>query len=443
MARIKKRISMLAVILLLAFMLWYAMEDSMKNEGVTSRTSDEAVELNVWYADEEMQDYVEDAAKSFEEKENIKVNVKLISEIDYIEMINDNSVGEEFQGPDVYLVTNDQLEKVELAGLTKKIEKNKNHYSDENYCGTALHAVRYNGTQIAYPISFETSFLLYNQDYIQVEKTIEAEDSGEEIPEQAETQRVSIIPKTIEELKEFSDIFEGAEGVENIFRFDVSDIFYTYFFVGDYLNLGGIDGDNAGIVDIDNESVKEGLTIFQELAQFFAIDVKTINYETVLTEFAQGKTVYAIGKTDAVKRINDIAAENGKEINYGVAVLPNVSDTLTSKALSVTTVAVVNGYTRHEQEAHEFGDYLSYGYADKLYEMTGKYAAKRDVVTADNSYRDEIYTQYENSVSLPKLLNASNFWVDLEIAFFNIWTGEEVETQIQTVSERVKEQLDN
>ena len=115
---------------------------------------------------------------------------------------------------------------------------------------------------------------MYNQDYIQVEKTIEAEDSGEEIPEQAETQRVSIIPKTIEELKGFSDIFEGAEGVENIFRFDVSDIFYTYFFVGDYLNLGGIDGDNAGIVDIDNESVKEGLTIFQELAQFFAIDVK-------------------------------------------------------------------------------------------------------------------------------------------------------------------------
>ncbi|MBQ4531466.1 MAG: extracellular solute-binding protein [Lachnospiraceae bacterium] len=443
MKKVRKRISMFAVIILLAFMLWYAMEDSMKNEDAVSRTNGEAVELNVWYADEKMQTYIDEAAKSFEKKNNIKVNTKLISEIDYIEMINDNSVGEEFQGPDVYLVTNDQLEKVELAGLTKKVEKHKKHYSSENYCDTALHAVRYNGEQIAYPISFETSFLLYNKDYVQVEKTIEAEDSGEEIPEQAQTEMVSVVPKTIEELKEFSDIFEGAEGVENIFRFDVSDIFYTYFFVGDYLTLGGSDGDNAGVVDIDNDNVKECLTVFQELAQFFAIDIKTINYETVLNEFAQGKTVYTIGKTDAVKRIGDIAAESGKEINYGVAALPNVSDTLTSKALSVTTVAVVNGYTRHEHEADKFADYLAFGYADKLYETTGKYAAKREVVTGENSYRNEIYSQYENSVSLPKLLNASNFWVNLEIAFFNIWTGEEIEPQIQTVSEQVKDQLNN
>lgn len=443
MKKIKKRISMFAVVILLAFMLWYAMEDSMKNETVSSNSNGEAVELNVWYSDEKMQAYIEGAAKSFEKKNDIKVNTKLISEIDYIEMINDNSVGEEFQGPDVYLVTNDQLEKVELAGLTKKVEKHKKHYNSENYCNTALHAVRYNGDQIAYPVSFETSFLLYNKDYVQVEKTIESEDSGEEVPEQAQTETVSVIPKTIEELKEFSDSFEGAEGVENIFRFDVSDIFYTYFFVGEYLTLGGQDGDNAGVVDIDNENVKSCLTVFQELVQFFAIDIKTINYETVLNEFAQGKTVYAIGKTDAVKRIADIAAENGKEINYGVAVLPNVSDTLTSKALSVTTVAVVNGYTRHEQEADMFADYLSFGYADKLYETTGKYAAKREVTTGENSYRDEIYTQYENSVSLPKLLNASNFWVNMEIAFFNIWTGEEVEPQIRTVSEQVKDQLNH
>ena len=65
------------------------------------------------------------------------------------------------------------------------------------------------------------------------------------------------------------------------------------------------------------------------------------------------------------------------------------------------------------------------------------------MVTGENSYRNEIYSQYENSVSLPKLLNASNFWVNLEIAFFNIWTGEEIEPQIQTVSEQVKDQLNN
>ena len=301
--RIKKRISMVVVLVLLAFMVWYAMEDSMnESENATAQTGQE-VTLNVWYADESLQAYIEEAAKSYEEKNHVKVKTKQIAEIDYIEMIHNSSVGENFEGPDVYLVTNDQLEMVELAGLTSVVGKHHNHCNSDYYGNTALHAVRYNGNQIAYPISFETSFLLYNKDYIQVEQTIEAEDNGEEIPEQAETQTVSVIPKTIEELKDFSENFEGAEGVENIFRFDVSDIFYTYFFVGDYLKLGGQDGDNAGVVDVANENVVQCLTSFQELAQFFAIDIKTINYETVLSEFANGKTVYAIGKTDAVQSL--------------------------------------------------------------------------------------------------------------------------------------------
>lgn len=441
--KIKKRISMFAVMILLVFMVWYAMEDSMnEGENAVSQTGEE-VTLNVWYADETLQKYIEEAAKSYEEKNRVKVKTKHIAEIDYIEMIHNSSVGEEFEGPDVYLVTNDQLEMVELAGLTSVVGRHHNHYNSDHYGDTALHAVKYNGHQIAYPISFETSFLLYNKDYIQVEQTIEAEDTGAEIPQQAETRMVSVIPKTIEELKDFSENFEGAEGVENIFRFDVSDIFYTYFFVGDYLKLGGQDGDNAGVVDVANENVVQCLNAFQELAQFFAIDIKNINYETVLSEFANGKTVYVIGKTDAIQKLTKLQEEHGTQVNYGIAQLPNVSDSLNAKALSITTAAVVNGYTRNEKEADKFADYLSFGYADKLYETTGKYAAKREVSTPDSVYRDEIYAQYENSVSLPKLLNASNFWVNLEIAFFNIWTGEDVEEQIQAVSEKVKEQLNH
>ena len=263
-----------------------------------------------------MQEYMESAAKSFEDTNNVKINLVLQPEISYIEEINNKSVGEEFEGPDVYLVTNDQLEMVELTGLTKKVQDKKKHYTSEYFCNTALHAVRYNGAQIAYPICFETSFLLYNKDFISLEKTVEAETDGEDIPDQAEVQKVEVIPKTLDELMDFSENVGELEGVENIFRFDVSDIFYTYFFVGEYLELGGLDGDNAGVVDITNPQVKECLTAVQQLAQFFAIDVKTINYETVLTEFAEGKTVYAIGKTDAVERVRAIATRNGKEINF-------------------------------------------------------------------------------------------------------------------------------
>lgn len=441
--KVKKRISMLAVIVLLVFLLWFSMEYSMKSDSVSVSNNGEVTELEVWYTDAKMQEYMESAAKSFEDTNNVKINLVLQPEISYIEEINNKSVGEEFEGPDVYLVTNDQLEMVELTGLTKKVQDKKKHYTSEYFCNTALHAVRYNGAQIAYPICFETSFLLYNKDFISLEKTVEAESDGEDIPDQAEVQKVEVIPKTLDELMDFSENVGELEGVENIFRFDVSDIFYTYFFVGEYLELGGLDGDNAGVVDITNPQVKECLTAVQQLAQFFAIDVKTINYETVLTEFAEGKTVYAIGKTDAVERVRAIATRNGKEINFGVAGLPDISEELGTKALSITTAAVVNGYTRREKEADMFADYLAFGYVGKLYETSGKHAAKRGTGAVEENFSKEIYAQYEDSVSLPKLLNASNFWVDLEIAFFNIWTGENVDTEIQKVSDQVTQQLNN
>ena len=439
----KKRISMLLVVLFLVFMLWIAMEYTLDGEKFSDTEKGTVTEIEVWYTDADMQKYMESAAESFEKNNDIKVKLVLQSEIGYAETINQKSVGEEFQGPDVYLVTNDQLEMMELTGLTKKVTDKKKHYTSKNFCNTALHAVRYNGSQIAYPICFETSMLLYNKEYISIEKAVEAETEGTEIPKQAETMKVEVIPKTLDELMEFSENVGELEGVENIFRFDVSDIFYTYFFVGEYLKLGGLDGDNAGVVDISNSQVKECLKAVQELAQFFAIDVKTINYETVLKEFAEGKTVYAIGKTDAVERVRELSKRNGKEIQVGVAGLPDISQELGTKALSITTAAVVNGYTRKEKEADMFADYLSFGYAGKLYETSGKYAAKRGSGTMEGDFSKEIYAQYEDSVSLPKLLNASNFWVDLEIAFFNIWIGEDVDTEIQKVSVQVTQQLNN
>lgn len=429
----KNRLSMLAVVLLLVFMVWYGLEASITEQNQNVAGGIQNAEITVWYCDESLKDYVESAAQSYSQAYHAKVNVEQISEVSYIEKINEQSVGEEFTGPDVYLVSNDELEMMELAGLTKKVKDKKKHYTTEHYCDTALHAVRYNGAQIAYPVSFETSFLIYNKEYAVLE---EQDEEGNDLTKE-------VIPADFEQIKDFSEKCELQEGVENIFRFDVSDIFYTYFVVGNYLQLGGLDGDNAGVVDIANPQVKACLEAFQEMAQFFAMDVKTINYETVMEEFAQGKTVYTIGKTDALRRIQELVEENGKEISIGVASLPNISEDLNTKALSITTVAVVNGYTRQEEAASDFADYLAYGYVGKLYETTGKYCAKRGESKVESSFHDEIYSQYENSVSLPKLINASNFWVNMEIAFFNIWSGEDVTTQIEKVSDQLTRQLSN
>ena len=128
----KKRISMLLVVILIVFMLWFAMEQSMNSKDTQQSTPQEEVTLEVWYSEPELQQYIEEAAKSFETTNHMKVNTRLMSEVDYIENINNQSVGEEFEGPDVYLVSNDQLEMVELAGLTKKVKDKKSEQEKQN-----------------------------------------------------------------------------------------------------------------------------------------------------------------------------------------------------------------------------------------------------------------------------------------------------------------------
>ena len=53
------------------------------------------------------------------------------------------------------------------------------------------------------------------------------------------------LPKTIDDILAFADVYDAPEQVEAIFKWDVSDIFYNYFFVGNYIDVGGVSGDRT------------------------------------------------------------------------------------------------------------------------------------------------------------------------------------------------------
>lgn len=452
--------AVVCILILTAGMLWFAGRDSDSRtvtEGKTEETS-----LLLWYTEEAMTPYFQGMAEKYAEEKNIKIKTECVSALDYIENINRASVQENSVVPDLYVTTNDNLEKVYLAGLAAPVEDSRGIYTETNYPKSALQAVTYQGKQIGYPLHFETSFFLYNKDYISVEKIIEDGETAQteqNQPPQAETETVEVLPSTIDEILDFAETFESVDNVQNIFKWNVADIFYDYFFVGNYLKIGGENGDDNTVLDINNEKVKECLAVYQNLNQFFAIDPEAVSYEGVIQEFAEGKIVFTVAKTDALAFIQKVekereeaareeqAAEGQEEaekdsfsINYGIALLPDISDTLKSKALSVTSAVVVNGYSGQRAAAEGFAEYLSYDGADGLYESTGRLCAKRST-RYDNPEIATIYQQYEDSAHTAKLMTTGNFWVKMEIAFANIWKGSDITEQLDLVAEEMALQM--
>ena len=224
--------------------------------------------------------------------------------------------------------------------------------------------------------------------------------------------------------------------MENIFKWNVADIFSNFFFISNYVNLGGETGDDPTQVSLDAQEVKDCLAYYQSLNAFFAIDADEVTTDNVLQEFIDGKTVYTIAKTDAIAQI-DAAADS---YFYGIAEVPNLTDELSTKGLSVTNSVVVNAYSKEHDTAKGFARFLTYDKADELYAMSDKMPVRLGV-SYENPEMSVLLDQYENSVEVPKLTDLSNYWIEMEIAFANIWKGNDVNTEVDSVTRKIMSQL--
>ena len=180
--------------------------------------------------------------------------------------------------------------------------------------------------------------------------------------------------------------------------------------------------------------------MYQELNQFFSIDTKETNYDTIMQEFQEGRTIYTIATSDCIKKLDEAASNGEFGYEYGVAKLPDINQELTTRGMSVTNALVLNGYSAHKDSAEKFLEYLIKDANTDLYTMTGKLSAvEKD--TYEDAHIAAFMQNYKMSVPVPKMLEASNFWMELEICFAKVWGGEDANTQIRQLSERIKTQL--
>ncbi len=432
--------------------------------------------LYLWYTDEALTDYLNSVAVSYSEyQEETRVIPVYTSGREYLETINQASLHTD-EVPDLYIVSNDSLEKAYLSGLASEIELSEGTQSlPDLFPETAVDAVTYHDKLIGYPFYFETSCFLYNKSYLNdwARAQLEAEADaamGEEAqaqledgqdpeedtsPEEGETEGAAAavsdeaveakvaetLPKTIDDIRSFADVYDAPEQVEAVFKWDVSDIFYNYFFVGDSIDVGGKCGDRADSIRIYNEDAIKCMRVYQDLNQFFSIDTKEISYDGILQDFMDGKIVYSVVTSDALSTIEGARSEGNFAYEYGISMLPDVSEEIGSASLSVTQCVVVNGYSPRKAMANDFAVYLATQATDTLFTRTGKLPVYDAGDTYDDPNKKAFLDEYMCSVPMPKLVETSNFWVELEITFARIWGGENANNDLKALSEKIMSQV--
>ncbi|MCR4740032.1 MAG: sugar ABC transporter substrate-binding protein [Lachnospiraceae bacterium] len=449
--------------------------------------------ITLWYADESLKEYLESEALSFQGEHGIKIDPVLVSGVELLEQINKASVyadepakeGEEKTAPpDIYITPHDNLLKAYYAGLAVPVTDAEVVVVPSNYPQTAINAVTCSDKVVGYPFYYETNYLLYNKTYManiakqkiedesipepdempdgekEVAETIEVSD--EEVEEavaaleeesdpmgdedqtsdpQVLERLATMIPATITDITTFANNYDAPDTVEAVFKWDVTDVFYNYFFVGNYMSVGGEHGDDNTIFNIYNQQAVDCLSVYQDMNQYFSIDTKDVSYDSILQDFIDGKLVFTVATTDAIARIEQAKAEGSFEFEYGVAVLPDISTTLKARGMSVTNSVVVNGYSDKADIAMTFAHYIAYTKADNLYRKSGKIPCRK-YISFDNPEISNIAAEYEKSVPLPKMVEASDFWVQLEIAFTKVWNGADPDATLKELADTIGSQID-
>ena len=145
--------------------------------------------IYLWYTDEALTDYLNSVAVAYSEYQDaVRVMPVYTSGREYLETVNQAALHTE-EVPDLYIISNDSLEKAYLAGLASEVRLPEGTLTMEQwYPETAVRAVTYRDKQIAYPFYFETSCFLYNRTYLEdwARAQIEAQQDMEGAQQQAD-----------------------------------------------------------------------------------------------------------------------------------------------------------------------------------------------------------------------------------------------------------------
>lgn len=408
--------------------------------------------LVIWYTKESMSDYFTELAVNYQKEYGVSVYPMLRSGVDFMEQLNDAQKAGE--APDLYLTDNSNLEKAFLSGYAARVSDPDRILTTEHYPQTALNAVTCSNSPVAWPLSFETTFFVYNHSYLQefaknqieAERAQEAADAAEgEAPadtESASEEEIAAkikeyLPTKISDIETFAESYDPPSQVESIFLWDISDVFYNYFILGDCINLAGPCGDDESQLTVKGANSKAALDEYKSLLDFFSLKDESKPYSLIRDDFAEGKMVYTIASTDILKQLAENSRTDVFPWEYKVGTIPDIGDGIASRGLSVTSCLCVNGYGENQDAAMKFAAWISQKSGELLYQRTGQLSACLDT-SYDDPHIAGALEAYEASVPMCKLMTKSDIWMQIENAYIQIENGADVSMVLQKLDAAVK-----
>ncbi len=443
-----RRISFLLVIMLMIALLSGCGRKEEKKEETVLPTDYEGMmktwkqqaasdSVDCWYTSDSDKAWLESAAKRFEKEYSIKVNLVYYDGVSFFEDMNQaNQSGE---GPDVYLLGNDQLEFAKNSGMAEENIGFSEEFWKNNYPEVAKKALTYKDKQYGYPVYFDTYCLVYDANLLKN------------------------APASVDDILAFLDEYEDTGSTKAVFRWDVADPYVNTMFLASYADFFGENGDEASSFKINGEQSVAAMEYFQSLSAYLWMNKNNISHDTVMNRIKDGTLVLGLCKSDILPVLYEMnqkadqtvgdsedtgdssseEPEEGSETeqtNYQISYVPSLTAELSSTTISTTYGAFVNPYGRNKAAGNMFALYLSYANQDKQYTGNGKLPVINQKEGFD-SMQAVIYAQYLNSKPVPKVMVLGDYLTESGISFDAIWEGKDVKEQLDRLQSIMEEKI--
>ena len=393
-------------------------EEEKQQENIQSQEDNT---IDIWYVYKGYEEYLNKAIEAYKSAtgEKFQVKVTYISEPGYLDYINNMSL--ENKGPDLFIMGSEYLEKAYLLGVLEpnySVEK----FALENFANNAIEAVKYGENLYGFPLGFDVCAMVVNNAYSQSDIS------------------------TFEDIKSYADNFnnptdeedaskETAQTIDyskirSILSLDVNSLLYSYGFVGSYIRFN--DG-SKNIVDINNTNVCDAANSYLLLKDYFSIagDEK---YSSLVSGFSKDQTVFMLANTSIVASLKDV------DIDYSIINMPDLTKDILCKGLSYTDVLAVNPRTDNRDLALKLAEYISYDYADNMYDISGIISCKKNVEYEDK-HIEQLFSAYEDSIMMPNLLITEDYYLVMEAALKSIWQGDDVLEKFNELQKNYAERI--
>ncbi|MCS6985057.1 MAG: extracellular solute-binding protein [Leptospiraceae bacterium] len=246
-------------------------------------------------------------------------------------------------------------------------------------------------------------------------------------------------PKTTDELRElarrFTDRKKGVYGL--VYPNDK-----LYFHSPWYFGFGAEIFDESGNVVLNSEGAARSMLFAKKLYQEDKIMPDEITSTLVTALFNDNRAVFVINGPW-------FKAEIREGLDYGIAVLPKISENKLSPARPFLTVegVIMSAYSKKKKEAFAFMRYLTTKQSQLiLARRGGQIPSLKEVYTeSDIKNRNDLYVfkeQQTHSVPMPNRPDMKKIWTPMDNALSRvIYAGENPHTILQKVNKEVEEAI--